>query len=239
MVADAPAVAVRSLAKRFGPRVALRDVSLTLPAGERVGLVGRNGAGKSTLLRILAGLLEPSGGEVLLFGEPLGVDPRWRASLGYVPERPPLHDAMTVAAFLAYVAAIRGLPEPALAAGTIADRCGLGAQRGVRIGHLSHGQRQRVGLAQALVHGPRLVLLDEPTAGLDPVQVDGLRVLLEELEDVTVVLSSHRLEELVGMSSRFLVLDDGALVADERSASADRLRRLLTERLPEPGAPAA
>ena len=230
MTAATPVVAAQALGRSLGPRVALRDVTFTLDAGERVGLVGRNGAGKSTLLRLLAGLLDPSAGSLRLFGAQPTVAPGWRAQIGYVPERPPVHERMRVGAFLEHVAALRGLADPARAAAEVADRCGL-TDPGARIATLSHGYRQRVGLAQALVHRPQLLLLDEPTSGLDPVQVAELGELLAGLE-ATVILSSHRLVELTRIADRFLVLSAGNLLADERDADATRLESLLRGETP-------
>jgi len=236
-----PAIEVGGLGRFYASLPALQKVGFRVAPGEHVALLGRNGAGKTTLLKILAGVLEPSTGRVRIAGaSPSDEDPSWRRRLGFLPERPPLHDDMTVAAYLSYVATLRGSDQRA--ADRVIERCRLGERQGRRIGTLSHGHRQRVGLAQALVHEPEVLLLDEPAAGLDPAQTAALRELLQSLE-LTVVLSSHLLSEVARIATRYLVLEEGRLVRDwqasddgewvrlkvDASASAPPPRRVLTE----------
>ncbi len=230
----APAIRVAGVSRFYAAQPALRRVSFTVADGERVALLGRNGAGKTTLLRILAGVLDASAGQVRIAGaDPLDPDPAWRARLGFLPERPPLHDDMNVAPYLLHVAELRGA-EPRAAA-QVLQRCDLGPYAERRIGTLSHGVRQRVGLAQAIVHGPRVLLLDEPAAGLDPAQTAALRTLLQSLE-LTLVLSSHLLSEVSRIATRYLVLEEGRLVRDFAAADEDERVRLRVE--PAPGVPA-
>lgn len=223
----APAIHVAGVSRFYATQPALRQVSFSVDDGERVALLGRNGAGKTTLLRILAGVLDPSAGEVRIAGAaPSDPDPAWRARIGFLPERPPLHDDMDVAPYLRHAAELRGA-DPKAAARVI-ERCGLRRHAERRIGTLSHGVRQRVGLAQAIVHGPRVLLLDEPAAGLDPAQTLGLRELLQSLE-LTLVLSSHLLSEVARIATRYLVLEEGRLVRDFAATDEDERVQLRVE----------
>lgn len=222
-----PAIEVEGLGHSYASQPALRSVSFRVSEGEHVALLGRNGAGKTTLLKILAGVLEPTTGRLRLAGaSPSSEDPRWRRRLGFLPEHPPLHDEMTVRAYLRYVARLRGAGPRAAA--RVIERCRLGEGQGQRIGTLSHGHRQRVGLAQALVHEPRVLLLDEPAAGLDPAQTAALRELLQSL-DLTLVLSSHLLTEVARIATRTLVLESGRLVQDFHAAGDAAWVRLRVE----------
>ncbi len=222
-----PAIAVEGLGRFYASQPALQKVSFRVAPGEHVALLGRNGAGKTTLLKILAGVLEPTTGRVRIGGaSPSAEDPSWRRRLGFLPERPPLHEDMTVAAYLRYVAALRGAGERAAARAI--ERCRLGERQDRRIGTLSHGHRQRVGLAQALVHEPRVLLLDEPAAGLDPAQTAALRELLQSLE-LTLVLSSHLLSEVARIADRYLVLEEGRLVRDWQAGDDRQWVRLRVE----------
>lgn len=229
----APAISVAGLSRFYGAQPALSQVSFAVAPGERVALLGRNGAGKTTLLRILAGVLDPSAGRVRIAGASPGApDPSWRRRVGFLPERPPLHDDMRVGEFLRHVAALRGAGPGA--AERVIERCRLGERADRRIGALSHGHRQRVGLAQAIVHEPRVLLLDEPAAGLDPAQMAALRELLQGLQ-LTLLLSSHLLSEVARIATRYLVLEEGRLVRDFRAGEATEWVRLRVE--PAAGAP--
>lgn len=230
----APAIVVAGVSRFYAAQPALRGVSFGVAPGERVALLGRNGAGKTTLLRILAGVLDPSAGRVQIAGaDPSEPDPGWRARLGFLPEQPPLHDDMSVAAYLEYVAELRG--ADAAAAERVIAQCELGSHAGRRIGTLSHGFRQRVGLAQAIVHQPQVLLLDEPAAGLDPAQTAALRTLLQSLE-LTLLLSSHLLSEVARIATRYLVLEEGRLVRDFGASDEQEGVRLRVE--PASGVPA-
>jgi ABC-2 type transport system ATP-binding protein len=211
-------LAVRSLAKRFGDVVALQDVSFEVARGEIVGFLGPNGAGKTTTLRILSTYLTPDAGTATVGGhdsarEPMAV----RRKLGYLPEHPPLYLDHTVREYLGFCAALRGVPRRRRAAAVDAAvaRCGLTEVRDRLLGNLSKGFRQRVGLAQALVHGPEVLILDEPTVGLDPQQIREIRELIRALAgEHTVLLSTHILPEVAAVCGRVVIVHRGRVVAD-------------------------
>jgi ABC-2 type transport system ATP-binding protein len=210
-------IQVEQLSKYYGARAAIRNLSFRIDSGEVVGFLGLNGAGKTTTLRILAGALLPTSGTVRLDGQDLATAPRQlRARIGFLPETPPLHQEMTVGEYLAFVARLRGLPAERTAARVqeSEERVGLLPLHREPISTLSHGYRQRVGVAQALVHDPELLLLDEPANGLDPVQNMEMRSLIRSLRgDHTVLVSSHILPEIAQTCDRLLVVRDGELVA--------------------------
>jgi ABC-2 type transport system ATP-binding protein len=209
---------------RAGRRV-LGPLSLEIPAGEVLGLLGPNGAGKSTLLALLAGALAPTAGEIQIGGVDLALAPiEARRLLGYLPEHPPLYPDMTVDGYLRFVAGLRGLGG-ARRRGAV-DRakqlCGL-TEVGRRVlGHLSKGYQQRIGIAQAIVHGPAVVLLDEPTVALDPPTAHAIREVIREIargaggSGATVVISSHYLDEVESLCQRALILADGTPLLDTR-----------------------
>ena len=222
-----PLLEVRGLTRRRDPARrggvathSVRDVSFSLGRGERVGLLGLNGAGKSTTLDMLAGCLVPDAGDVRVGGHDLADAPlEARALLGYLPDRPPVVDDMRVDAYLALAARLRRVPRARAraAADAAIDECALGEVRRQRIGTLSKGYRQRVGIAQAIVHRPALVLLDEPGSGLDPRQSEALRALVRRLgEGAAVIFSTHLLAEVRETCDRILVMHRGTLVADRR-----------------------
>jgi ABC-2 type transport system ATP-binding protein len=206
-------ISVEGLVKRYGRVVALDGVSFTVGRGQVVGFLGPNGAGKTTTLRIVAGFLAADGGRVLVDGidvarEPLAAQRR----IGYLPEGAPCYDDMRVADFLGYRARLKGAPRSgvarALAAAHVAD---VAARR---IGQLSKGYRQRVGLADALVADPPILVLDEPTAGLDPNQIREVRDLVRELaRERTVLLSTHILSEVEALAAHVVILVGGRVVA--------------------------
>ena len=211
-------LAVRQLAKRFGDVVALQDVSFEVGRGEIVGFLGPNGAGKTTTLRILSTYLTPDAGTASIGGhdsarEPMAV----RRKLGYLPEHPPLYLDHTVEEYLRFCAALRGVARRrrASAVASVTERCGLGEVRGRLLGNLSKGFRQRVGLAQALVHGPEVLVLDEPTVGLDPQQIREIRELIRSLGgEHTVLLSTHILPEVAAVCGRAVIVHRGKVAAD-------------------------
>lgn len=208
------------LGRLFGERRAVRDVNLQVRRGEVLGLLGLNGAGKTTTVRMLCGTLAPSEGRILIDGLDLLEQPvQARARLGYLPEIPPVHPDTTVQEFLQYAAMVRRLPRGhwAAAVDRALQRCDLGGVRGRLIRNLSKGFRQRVGIAQAIVHEPALIVLDEPTAGLDPRQVSGIRELIRELRrDHAVVFSSHILPEVQSLCDRVTILHHGRQVYSGR-----------------------
>ncbi|RUQ32961.1 MAG: ATP-binding cassette domain-containing protein [Candidatus Competibacteraceae bacterium] len=209
-------VQVERLTRRYGEHRAVDDLSFTLRRGQVLGLLGPNGAGKSTTLRMLAGVLAPDAGRIVINGRDLLDQPRQaRQAIGYLPEQPPLYRELTVDEQLYYSARLHGLSRtashPAIA--RVKERCGL-AEVGKRlIGHLSKGYQQRTGLAQAIVHTPPVIILDEPTIGLDPIQIQGIRTLIRELgRKQGVILSTHLLSEVQSTCTHVHILRAGRLV---------------------------
>jgi ABC-2 type transport system ATP-binding protein len=213
-------IEVRNLVKRYGDRVAVKDLSFEVAQGEVVGFLGPNGAGKSTTLRMLTGFLEPTDGQIQVAGldarkDPIGVKRR----VGYMPEAVPLYLDMRVVEYLRFRAELKGVPRAQIAKNV--DRAlELASVADVRariIGQLSKGYRQRVGLADALVADPPLLILDEPTAGLDPNQIRQVRDLVRELSrEKTVLLSTHILPEVEAICGRVIIIDRGRLVSSGR-----------------------
>jgi ABC-2 type transport system ATP-binding protein len=230
-----PLLQVQGLTRRYGRQSALCGLDFTVLAGEVVGLLGPNGAGKSTCARILAGNLAPSSGRVIVAGEDMARAPlRAKRRLGYLPEAPPLYPEMRVEEFLAHCARLRRIPPGAVerAVARSLRQCELEAVRRRLLGRLSKGYRQRAGLAAALIHEPELVILDEPTDGLDPVQVRAMRGLISELgERCAVVLSSHALAEVQAVCRRVIVLHEGRMLYDG-PLDAPRALRLRLARPP-------
>ncbi len=212
------AIAVEGLTRRFGARTALGGVSFSVGRGEIVGFLGPNGAGKSTTMRVLAGALAPDGGSARIMGHDCVTDGlAVRRHLGYLPEAAPVYPEMTVGAYLDFVGTVRGLAtsERSRAVARVLEACDLADRVEQRAGELSRGYRQRVGLAQAMLHEPDVLVLDEPTAGLDPNQVAALRAVVRRIgERRTVLLSTHVLQEVQALCDRVLVLHHGRLVAD-------------------------
>jgi ABC-2 type transport system ATP-binding protein len=209
----------RHLYRYYGPRCAVNDLSLNLQKGEVVGLLGPNGAGKSTTLQMLSGDLAPSAGQITINGFDLLKDPkRAKYFLGYLPEQPPLYLEMRVDEYLKYSARLRRLPAQKLnsAVQETKQLCGL-EQSGRRlIGNLSKGYRQRIGIAQAIIHSPDVVILDEPTVGLDPLQIQEIRGLIRTLaKQHSVVLSTHILPEVQAVCDRVQIIHEGKTVYNE------------------------
>src|SRR5215468_10907303 len=208
-------LALRAISRSFGRRRAVAGVSLEVAAGEAVLLVGRNGAGKTTLLRIAVGFLDPDAGEVIVDGIAMARDrARAQARLGYLPEHAPAPGELTVREHLALRARQKRVGAVARAVDRVVGLAGLGETLGQPIATLSKGFRQRVGLADALLGDPPLVILDEPTSGMDTIQVVQLRDhLIAAARDRAVLVSSHAVSDLEALASRVAVLRDGALVA--------------------------
>ena len=206
------------LCRRFGRHTALSEVSLALRKGEVLGLLGPNGAGKTTCLRLLAGLLAPTRGRIEIAGIDLTRRPvEARRHLGYLPERPPLYPELRVDEYLRYCGALRRLPraEVADAVRRARERCGLEDCGRRLIANLSKGYRQRLGIAQAILHQPRVLIFDEPTEGLDPFQMRELRGLIRELAgDCAILLSSHLLPEVQSVCDRVMILHQGRMQLD-------------------------
>ena len=208
-------VEVSHLSKNYGSHPAIRDLTFSVADGQVYGLLGPNGAGKSTIMNILTGYLAPTGGEVKVAG--FSLPEQAKACVGYLPEQPPLYPEMTVQEYLDFAAELKGVKKAQRREQVqqAARRTGLDQVMPRLIRSLSKGYRQRVGIAQALLGSPQLIILDEPTVGLDPAQVIGIRKLIRELGKThTVILSSHILSEVQAVCSRVLILSKGELVAE-------------------------
>jgi ABC-2 type transport system ATP-binding protein len=233
---------VANVTKLYGARRAVDDVSFSVRKGEILGFLGPNGAGKTTTMRIVTGYVPPSSGTARVAGfdvqdQPLEVKRR----IGYLPEHPPLYREMLVRPYLEFVARIRGVPRRQIRTRVdrAIERCGLSSEAGRLIGQLSKGFQQRVGLAQAILHEPDLLILDEPTVGLDPTQIREIRQLVKSFAgEHTVILSTHILAEVTMTCDRVLIINEGRIAAEDTLAglAARGARRLtVAVRLARPG----
>lgn len=238
-----PLLQADGLRRAYGGTTTVHGLSLSLARGDVLALLGLNGAGKSTSLRLLAGVLAADAGHITVAGHSLEDDPlAARARLGFLPDQPPLYPDMRVRDYLALAARLRRVPAAAISE-RVADvlaRCDLEAVSRRRIQQLSKGFRQRIGLAQAVIHEPDVVLLDEPGNGLDPQQMDGMRELIRSLgQQAAVIFSTHLLGEAEAVCNRVAVMHAGTLVADQpagqdRQALASLFSRLTTQGHSEP-----
>ena len=212
-------IKTQGLSKRYGDKVAVDDISFSVSPGEVLGFLGPNGAGKTTTMRMIAGFITPSAGSVSVSGYDVTQDPvRAKACIGYLPEGAPGYGEMTVDEFLDFIADIRGLrgEQRRQRKSTVIDRLTLGPVADQVVDTLSKGFRRRVGLAQALIHDPQVLILDEPTDGLDPNQKHEVRRLINDLsKDKIVIVSTHILEEVHAVCTRAVIIAKGRLVADE------------------------
>jgi ABC-2 type transport system ATP-binding protein len=215
-------LSARNLTRRFGNFQVIHDVSLQLKRGEVLGLLGHNGAGKTTTLQMLTGCLLPNGGEVDICGVSLLHHPvQAKAHIGYLPETPPLYRELSVNDYLSFAARLHGMKSAAAAEALVQtrQRCGLEAVGKRIIGTLSKGYQQRVGIAQAIIHHPAVIVLDEPTVGLDPAQIRDIRALIRELGDAhSVILSTHLLGEVESVCDRVEIMQHGKLIYGSSSA---------------------
>ena len=211
-------VEIENLVKTYGVQNAVDHISFTAGKGEIVGFLGPNGAGKSTTMKIATGYLPPTAGTVRVAGHDVRTDSlEVRRHVGYLPEHNPLYLDMYVHEYLEFIGSVHGLRGAGLRArvAELVRRVGLRREQNKQIGALSKGYRQRVGLAQALIHNPDVLILDEPTTGLDPNQILEIRQLIREVgEDKTVIFSTHILPEVTALCSRVLIISRGKLVAD-------------------------
>ena len=210
-------IEIKDVSKLYGEQRALDHVSFNVSKGEIVGLLGPNGAGKSTLMKIITCYIPPTEGDVTVCGhsiyyESLAV----RRAIGYLPEHNPLYLEMYVREYLRFAAGLSGVKERNTRAEEMIELTGLGSEANKKIGQLSKGYRQRVGLAQALIHEPEVLILDEPTTGLDPNQLEFIRSVIRDAgKQKVVLLSTHIMQEVEAMCSRAIIIDHGRIVADE------------------------
>jgi ABC-2 type transport system ATP-binding protein len=223
-------IEVANLSKRYGAHEALRGISFKAEAGEILGILGPNGAGKTTTMRILTGYMPPSGGTVTVDGLDVARDSlAVRERVGYLPERVPLYPDMTVEGYVAFWARLRGVKDVSVQVKRVLERVSLYDRRQSLVRKLSKGMKQRLGLAQALVHDPQVVILDEPTIGIDPQQVIEVRAAVRELaRSHTVLFSTHILSEAEQVCDRVIILDRGMVVAEGRP---DELRLRLQKQV--------
>jgi ABC-2 type transport system ATP-binding protein len=224
-------IEVRELSRSYGGLKAVSEVSFDIGRGEIVGLLGHNGAGKTTIMKMLTGYLEPSSGQIRIDGLDLAARRREaQRQIGYLPENCPLYPEMSVLDSLEYQAVLHGLPTGARPAAIrrAVERTALQAKAGAQVATLSRGYRQRLGVAQAILHTPKILILDEPTNGLDPAQIQHMRELIEELaRDATVIVSTHILQEVEAICARVLIMRGGRLALDSDLRDIGRNPRLL------------
>lgn len=213
-------VIVKNLTKRYGNQKAVDDISFEVGSGEVVGFLGPNGAGKTTTMKIITCYMAPAEGDVEVTGLSIHSNPEEiKKKIGYLPEHNPLYLDMPVISYLDFVARLQGVPAKQVKGRIkeMIDYCGLGKEKHKKIGELSKGYRQRVGLAQAMIHDPEVLILDEPTTGLDPNQIVEIRNLIKNLaKDKTIILSTHILQEVEQTCDRILIINDGKIVADDQ-----------------------
>ena len=230
-------IRAEGLTRRYGETLAVDAVSFEIDRAEIVGLLGHNGAGKSTIMKMLTGFLEPSDGSVTIDGVDVAEDPKQvQGNLGYLAETLPLYPEMTVVDYLDYVACLRNVADRPSAVRRALAATDLIGRATDAIGTLSRGFRQRVGVAQAIVHEPGILILDEPTNGLDPSQTQQMRQLIQRLaETATVILSTHIMQEVNAICDRVMILSNGRLAVDERLDALQESGRLRLETDSDPG----
>jgi ABC-2 type transport system ATP-binding protein len=223
-------IEVANLSKRYGDLTAVRDVSFTAAPGEILGFLGPNGAGKTTTLRVITGFLPATSGTVRVSGfDVFQQSAEVRRRIGYLPENPPLYSDMTVVPYLRFAAKIHGLDRGGVGAAVerVIDTCGLGGVTSRLLGHLSKGYRQRVGLAQALIHEPEVLILDEPTNGLDPGQIRDMLAFIRSLgAKRTIVLSTHILSQVLTACHKVVIINEGRVVVEAPLGDLTRDRSL-------------
>lgn len=212
-------IVVENIVKLYGSQVALDKVNFKIHSGEIVGFLGPNGAGKSTMMKILTGYLPADEGEAWIAGEKVNADDTgFRSKIGYLPEQNPLYPEMYVREYLAMTAGFYKLKNISKHVDNVIDMTGLLPESSKKIGALSKGYKQRVGLAQSLIHNPQVLILDEPTTGLDPNQLGEIRSLIKDIsKDKTVLLSTHIMQEVEALCNRIIIINKGKIVADDTS----------------------
>ena len=219
-------IEVHDLTKRYGERIAVAGVSFSGARGEVLGFLGPNGAGKTTTMRMLTGFLPPSSGTAKIAGfDVFHESAQVRRRIGYLPENPPLYTDMTVRSYLEFVARLKGVArsQVATARDRAIERTGLGDVAGRLLGHLSKGYRQRAGLAQAIINDPEVLVLDEPTIGLDPRQIIEIRSLIRDLSgERTVILSTHILPEVAQVCDKVVIINHGRVACEDSLGNLTR-----------------
>lgn len=210
-----------NVTKIYGEQRALEDVGFSIGRGNIVGFLGPNGAGKSTMMKIITGYIPQTAGTVKVCGFDVSQTPmEVKKRVGYLPEHNPLYPEMYVREYLGFIAGIHGLKNKKQRVDEMIDRVGLNLERKKKIGALSKGYRQRVGLAQAMIHDPEVLILDEPTTGLDPNQIVEIRNLIKTIgQNKTVMLSTHIMQEVEAICDRVIIINRGKIVADDQSAN--------------------
>ncbi len=237
-------IKLENVTRLYGDQAAVDDISFEVKTGEIVGFLGPNGAGKTTTMKMITGFLAPDAGTISINGIPVWEDPEAvKRITGYLPENNPLYHDMFVTDYLGYVAELQQVPKSKIPARIreMVIVCGLDREKHKKIGELSKGYRQRVGLAQALIHDPQILILDEPTTGLDPNQIIEIRNLIKEAgKEKTVILSTHILPEVEAISDRILIINEGKIVADgspedlKRASSGEATLRIRLEGYQDP-----
>ncbi|MCR4813172.1 MAG: ATP-binding cassette domain-containing protein [Bacteroidales bacterium] len=224
---------INHITKLYGQQRAVDDVSLSINKGETVGLLGPNGAGKSTLMKILTCYIPPSSGTATVCGHSIDDDPlEVRRCIGYLPEHNPLYVDMYVREFLSFAAGIQNVKHPKQRIEELIERLGLTPEANKKISQLSKGYRQRVGLAQALIHDPQILILDEPTTGLDPNQLEEIHEVIRTVgKEKVILLSTHIMQEVTAMCNRAVIINHGRIIADHQMAniSAEELTKQFHE----------
>jgi ABC-2 type transport system ATP-binding protein len=212
------AIIVENITKKYGKQTAVDSISFTVNKGEIVGFIGPNGAGKSTTMKIMTSYMAPTSGNIIIDGEKVDHETKKiKKGIGYLPENNPLYADMAIVDYLRFCANIQGVTKKEIPARikTMIQLCGLNPEKHKRINELSKGYRQRVGLAQAIIHNPGILILDEPTTGLDPNQIIEIRNLIKELgKEKTIILSSHILPEVEAICDRIIIINQGKIAAD-------------------------
>ena len=206
---------ITNLTKKFGEQIALNDISISIKNNEIIGLLGPNGAGKSTLMKSIVGALKIDEGQIVFNGKDITENEiESKKNIGFLPENNPLYNEMYVKEYLNFVAKIHKIPKEKI--DEIIDLVGITPEKSKKIGQLSKGYKQRIGLAQAILHQPNLLILDEPTNGLDPNQIIEIRNVIKEIgKEKIVIFSTHIMQEVEALCSRVILLNNGRIVADQ------------------------
>ncbi len=217
-------ISVSNLTKIYGAQKAVNNISFQVSKGEIVGFLGPNGAGKSTTMKIITGYLEATGGNATVCGEDVGSNPiSTKKKIGYLPESNALYYEMYVREYLEFVANVHQIQNSKEKIQTVIETVGLTPESAKKIGQLSKGYKQRVGLAAALIHDPEVLILDEPTSGLDPNQIVEIREVIKKLgQDKTVLFSSHILQEVEAICDRVIIINKGTIVADDKLSNLQK-----------------